>query len=272
LSSCTNGLPRTPETEVDAGALAARIATLEHQLRVRDEFLAIAAHELRNPMHALLLQVAASVQTARAQGTAGAALVRRLERVQQIVDRYVKRASLLLDVARINNRSKLHVEDVDLAVIVREVVDSYMAEAEFYRCRLQARVPRSLPGRWDRLGVEQIVSNLVSNAIKFGAGTPIMAELALVKEGTWVQFQVSDQGIGIPLKDQDRIFGRFERLSLPGTRPEGTGLGLWLVRELVEVHGGCISVVSAPGRGATFTVKLPVAAGVTDGIGDGGSR
>jgi signal transduction histidine kinase len=270
VSGGTNGLPKTAPAEADVSVLSARIATLERELRVRDEFLSIAAHELRNPMHALLLQVAASVQAARAQGAAGAPLVRRLERVQQIVDRYVKRASLLLDVARLNNRREPTVEDVDFAEVVREVVDSYTAEAEFHRCTLHLAIPPSLWGRWDRLGIEQIVSNLVSNAIKFGAGATIMVALARVQDGAWVQFQVNDQGIGIAQQDQDRIFGRFEQLPLPGTRPDGTGLGLWLVRELVEIHQGCISVVSAPGRGATFTVKLPVATGATDERCDGG--
>src|ERR1700761_2657792 len=92
--------------------LQARIAELEQQLQARDEFLSIAAHELRNPMHSLLLQVSAAVQMARQQETP--ALVRRLERVQNIVDRYVKRASLLLDVGRMNaTRMHPQIEDVD---------------------------------------------------------------------------------------------------------------------------------------------------------------
>lgn len=269
MSGGTNGPPRTTESEADRSALSARIAALEHQLRVRDDLLSIAAHELRNPMHALLLQVSAALRVARAGGAS--VLVRRLERVQQLVDRYVKRASLLLDVARINaTRRQLQLEDLDFAQVVREVVDSYTAEAEFHRCSLVTEVPDRLPGRWDRLGAEQIVSNLVSNAIKFGAGGPIRVELAVEGDGAWLQFQISDQGIGIAAEDQSRIFGRFEQLPVQGLNPGGAGLGLWLVRELVEVHGGCISLVSAPGRGATFTVKLPVAAGPTGEMGDGG--
>jgi len=227
---------------------------------VRDEFLSIAAHELRNPMHALLLQVAAAVQAARAYSDAG--LVRRLERVQQIVDRYVKRASLLLDVARINaTRLPLQVEDLDFAEVVREVLESYAAEVEFHRSALTLDVPESLPGRWDRLSIEQIISNLISNAIKFGAGGPIEVQLALEKKGESVRFQVRDHGIGIATEDHARIFGRFEQLPTPGPRNGGAGLGLWLVRELVEVHGGGISLVSALGRGATFMVRLPRVAG-----------
>jgi signal transduction histidine kinase len=268
LSAVSDGLSSSTDEEA---FLSARVAELERALRVRDEFLSIAAHELRNPMHALLLQVAAAVHVARQ--CADPALLRRLERVQQIVDRYVKRATLLLDVARLNATQRplqLQVENVDFAEVVREVLDSYSAEAEFHRSTVKAALPERLPGRWDRLGIEQIVSNLVSNAIKFGAGAPIDVQLALEMDETAVRFQVRDQGIGIAPEDHDRIFGRFEQVPVQGARcGGGAGLGLWLVRELVELHGGWISLVSAPGQGATFTVQVPIAA-ATDGIFDDG--
>jgi signal transduction histidine kinase len=232
---------------------------LEQALRARDEFLSIAAHELRNPMHSLLLQVSAAVQVARQQGAAP--LVRRLERVQQIVDRYVKRASLLLDVGRMNATGMLpQLESVDFAEVVREVVQSYAPEATFNRSPLQVKVPATLPGRWDRLALEQIVSNLISNAIKFGAGAPIEVSLAQDPEAASVRFEVRDHGIGIADVDQERIFGRFERLSAQPGHPAGAGVGLWLVRGLVEAHGGSISVHSSAAQGATFAVVLPLAA------------
>jgi two-component system OmpR family sensor kinase len=263
-----SGGPRLHSTHADKEArLRARIAELEQQLQGRDEFLSIAAHELRNPMHALLLQVSAAVQLARQQGTDP--LVRRLERVQHIVDRYVKRASLLLDVGRMNaTRMHPQVEPVDFAEVVREIVESYAPEAAFNESTLNARMPKTLLGRWDRLGLEQIVSNLISNAIKFGAGASI--DVTLDKKGdAHVQFQVRDRGIGIADEDQERIFGRFERLSNKvgqaagaAGHPAGAGVGLWLVRGLVESHRGHISVKSVASQGATFTVVLPLDAGV----------
>jgi two-component system OmpR family sensor kinase len=244
--------------------LRARIAELEQTLRSRDEFLSIAAHELRNPMHSLLLQVSAAVQVARQQG-GSSPLVRRLERVQHIIDRYVKRASLLLDVGRMNaSGQQPQVEPVDFAQVVREVVESYAPEAAFNRSTLQVDVPKSLPGRCDRLALEQIVSNLISNAIKFGAGEPIEVSLAPT-EGNSVCFQVKDRGIGIADVDQERIFGRFERLATQPGHPAGAGVGLWLVRGLVEAHGGTISVHSAAAQGATFAVVLPLDAGAAPG-------
>jgi signal transduction histidine kinase len=241
--------------------LRARIAELEQALQARDEFLSIAAHELRNPMHSLLLQVSAAVQVARQQ--AAAPLVRRLERVQQIVDRYVKRASLLLDVGRMNaTRTLPQLESVDFAEVVREIVQSYAPEAAFNRSPMHVKVPPTLCGRWDRLALEQIVSNLISNAIKFGAGAAIDVTLAMEgQESPSVRFEVHDRGIGIADVDQQRIFGRFERLSSQPGHPAGAGVGLWLVRGLVEAHGGSITVHSASGQGATFSVLLPLGAG-----------
>jgi two-component system, OmpR family, sensor kinase len=255
-----SGDPRLSSSLPDDEAhLRARIAELEQQLQARDEFLSIAAHELRNPMHSLLLQVSAAVQMARQQGTTP--LVRRLERVQHIVDRYVKRASLLLDVGRMNaTRMSPQVESVDFAEVVHEIVESYSPEAAFNQSSLDVQIPEKLIGRWDRLALEQIVSNLISNAIKFGAGGPIDVTLE-TKEDKHVQFQVRDRGIGIADADQERIFGRFERLSSKPGHPAGAGVGLWLVRGLVESHAGTVSVNSATGQGATFTVVLPLDAG-----------
>jgi two-component system OmpR family sensor kinase len=247
--------------------LLARISELERLVQARDEFLSIAAHELRNPMHSLLLQVSAALQIARQQGTN--ALARRLERVQHIVDRYVKRASMLLDVGRMNaTRMRPQVEPVDFAEVVREVVESYSPEAAFNRSSLSVRAPQSLCGRWDRLGLEQIVSNLISNAIKFGAGASIDVSLESKPDGS-VQFEVHDRGIGIAQVDQERIFGRFERLSAQPGHPAGAGVGLWLVRGLVESHGGSIEVHSEPAKGSTFTVVLPLDAGSHTGARNG---
>ena len=243
--------------------LRARIVELEQLLQARDEFLSIAAHELRNPMHSLLLQVSAALQLARQQGVAP--LVRRLERVQHIVDRYVKRASLLLDVGRMSaNRMHPQLESVDFAEVVREAVESYAPEAVFNRSPLSVHAPTRLEGRWDRLALEQIVSNLISNAIKFGAGASIDVSLES-KQDNSVQFQVHDRGIGIAEVDQGRIFGRFERLAAQPGHPAGAGVGLWLVRGLVEAHGGTIEVQSEPAQGATFTIILPLDAGSTAG-------
>jgi two-component system, OmpR family, sensor kinase len=242
----------TPATEAE---LRLRLVELEKAIQARDDLLAVAAHELRNPMHALLLQVSAALAVARRDGNVD--LARRIERVKHITDRYVKRATVLLDVCRVNARKfPLRVETVDLVEVVREAAESYAPEAEFHHSAIHVSSPEHLEGHWDRLATEQIVSNLISNAIKYGAGAPVHVDLR-EEGGGFVTLAVRDAGIGIAPEDQERIFGRFEQGATPAGRNAGFGVGLWLVRSLVEVHGGEISVSSVPERGSTFTVRLP---------------
>lgn len=238
----------------DADAELLRInQELREAVRARDEFLAIASHELRSPMHALLLQIASALAIARRTGDEE--LVRRLERMKLVLDRYVKRATLLLEVSRINaGGMDLRFEEIDIAEVLRETIDTYAVEADFHRVTIGVSAPQTLRGRWDRLALEQVIANLISNAIKYGDGKPVRATLAA--EGASVRLEVEDQGIGISAENQARIFGRFEQVVTAATRT-GFGVGLWLARSLVEAHGGSIDVRSSPGRGSTFTVRLP---------------
>lgn len=227
---------------------------LREAVRARDEFLAIAAHELRSPMHALMLQVETAIVIARRSGSDD--LLPRLERVRSVLDRYVKRATLLLDVSRINARSMdLRFEDMDIVEVLREVVDTYASEAAFNLIDIRLKAPDVLIGTWDRAAIEQVVGNLVSNAIKYGDGKPV--DINLGREADRVCLEVKDRGIGISAEDQARIFGRFEQV-MTGQARTGFGVGLWLARALIEAHRGSIHVDSAPGNGAAFTMWLPL--------------
>lgn len=227
---------------------------LRDAVRARDEFLAIAAHELRSPMHALMLQVEGVMIVARRSGSEE--LLRRLERVRLVLDRYIKRATLLLDMSRINaSVMDLRFEELDLAEILRETVDTYAVEAAFHNVDVELEAPAVLRGIWDRLSLEQIIGNLISNAIKYGDGKPI--RIALERQEARARLEVRDQGIGISAEDQARIFGRFEQI-VTGQSRTGFGVGLWLARGLIEAHRGEICVDSAPGRGSAFTVWLPL--------------
>jgi signal transduction histidine kinase len=244
----------SPGTQPLAGWGAAESTSARVLGRARDEFLAIAAHELRSPMHALMLQVASAIALARRVGDEE--LLHRLERMRVVLDRYVKRATLLLDVSRINaNNIDLRFEDLDLAEALRETVDTYAVEAAFHLVDLQLSAPPGLRGRWDRLSVEQIIGNVVSNAIKYGDGKPV--HISLTREGERARLEVKDHGIGISAEDQARIFGRFEQV-ITGQHRTGFGVGLWLARALIEAHRGSIAVKSAPGAGTVFTVWLPL--------------
>lgn len=227
---------------------------LREAVRARDEFLAIAAHELRSPMHALLLQIASALALARRTGDDE--LLRRLERVKLVLERYVKRATLLLEVSRINaGGMELRFEEIDVAEILRETIDTYSVEADFHRVTIEVVAPPSVRGRWDRLAIEQMIANLISNAIKYGDGKPVRATLSA--DSRCVRLEIEDHGIGISAQNQARIFGRFEQVVTSATRT-GFGVGLWLARSLIEAHGGSIEVKSSPGLGSTFVVRLPL--------------
>ncbi|HET8728167.1 MAG TPA: HAMP domain-containing sensor histidine kinase [Alphaproteobacteria bacterium] len=244
--------------------LAELVKELKTAVRARDAFLAVAAHELRNPMHALLLQIGNSLNAARKLGDDD--LIQRLERVKFVIDRYVKRATTLLDVSRINAGGfNLQLEDMDFVDVVREVASSYEIEATFTGATLNVTVPDRLDGRWDELAVEQIVANLISNAIKYGAEGSV--DVTLAREGESARLTVRDHGIGISAEDQSRIFEPFEQVVTREMRG-GFGIGLWLVRWLVEAHGGTISVKSAPHEGAIFTVRLPLDSTSSERIGN----
>jgi two-component system, OmpR family, sensor kinase len=234
--------------------LEALVAELREAVQARDTFLTIAAHELRNPMHALLLQLEAALKVARR--SADEDLLRRLERVRLTLDRYVERATALLDVSRLTaGRLQLRPAPTDLSAVVRGVVLSYDAEAAFVGATVETDMPDTMQGRWDRLAVEQIVSNLVSNAIKYGGGSPV--SVSLRRDGDDVLLSVRDKGAGISPEDQQRIFERFEQAVTRAPRG-GFGVGLWLVRWLAQAHGGSISVESRPGEGSLFTIRLPL--------------
>jgi len=138
---------------------------------------------------------------------------------------------------------------------VREAVASLEPIAQGAGCAIAMDVAARLVGRWDRAALEQVVENLLTNAIKYGAGAPI--EIALGREGDRARLAVRDHGCGIAAEDQQRIFARFERaVSRRGTG--GFGLGLWISQRLICSMGGEIVVASSPNEGACFTVVLPL--------------
>ena len=251
------GLGASPASSQDAASTAelrAEIERLNAEILARDNLLAVAAHELRNPMHAILLQVTAALSIARRDEVN--ALIPKLDRIRHIVEIYVKRATLLLDSVRLDAKAWMtDRREFDLCDVVREICTSYEPEAQFVGSPVSLALPKTLRGSWDRIAVEQIVANLVSNAIKYGAGKPI--EISLARQGESAVLEVRDWGIGIELADQTRIFERFQQAIGATERRSGFGIGLWLVRSLVEAHGGTIRVESQVGHGSTFRVYLP---------------
>ena len=229
----------------------------EAQLRARDEFLAIAAHELRNPMTPIAAWVELLLTQARRRSSQlPLEILSGLERLEYLVNAYLRRATTLLDVSRIST-GNLHLTktELDLSSLVRETVLAMIPAAETAGCALHLTVQDGISGSFDRTAVEQVIENIVSNAIRYGAGQPINIAFTADRNNTWLA--VSDQGIGISEADQARIFEQFQRVTGNNTAG-GFGVGLWVTKQLVLAMRGSISVSSKPGAGSTFTVTLPL--------------
>jgi signal transduction histidine kinase/DNA-binding response OmpR family regulator len=229
---------------------------LQDALRLRDDFLAIAAHELRTPLSALQLPIAAVQHTAEQPGARLAAdwVAARLGKAMAQAERMATLIDHLLDVSRITSgRLEIRHEPVDLSAIASAVVER--AREQPARPVIQCAVEGGVVGQWDRHRVEQVVTGLVGNAVKFGQGQPI--EVTVERRDGRARLRVRDHGIGIQPEDRERIFQRFER-AVSVRNFGGFGLGLWITRQVVEAMGGTIEVASAPGQGATFTVELPL--------------
>jgi len=221
--------------------------------RAREEFLAVASHELRGPIGTLRMAVQLLMRDARTGSSRPPEA--RLRLIERQADRLVALADRLLDVSRITSgRLELAREEADLAALVRDVVARVADEAAEAGCPIRCDAAEPVLAHVDPARVEQVISNLLSNALKYGHGTPIRVAVRAVGERATVE--VADGGIGIAAADLTRIFGRFER-AVSGRNYAGLGLGLWIARRIVEAHGGTIVVASAPGQGSTFTIELP---------------
>jgi signal transduction histidine kinase len=144
---------------------------------------------------------------------------------------------------------------VDLRALVQRVVTDLQPEFGRAKCDVRLDAPTSVQGTWDPTRLEQVMTNLLANAMKFGAGKPI--DVAVARIGDRARLSVRDRGIGIEVARQAHIFERFER-AVSVRHYGGLGLGLYICRRIVEAHGGCIGVESEPGAGATFVVELPL--------------
>jgi signal transduction histidine kinase len=247
---------RSSQGDVEALAWEARDA-----IRSRDEFLAAAAHELRTPLTPLRVEAEA---LRRKAGDLAAGrmprqrLERHLEAMVREVERLAGQVDAMLEVAQMGGgRVSLDLERVSLAEVVREEARRAAESGELRRsgCALETHLQGEVAGRWDRARLGQVVARLLANALKFGAGKPVV--ISAEAAGSSAILRVEDRGIGIPVEEQERIFGRFERAASP-RHYAGLGLGLYLVRRVVEALGGKVEVASAPGQGAAFTVTLPL--------------
>ena len=233
-------------------------------VKLRDEFLSIASHELKTPLTSLRLKVDGILRiTAKPEkGPADLAkLTARVQGVDKQLGRLTELVDALLDVSRAaSGQLQLRLEDVDLVAAAQTVAERFKDDLSSSGCSLsvivtgQAGTKKAIHGRWDRLRLDEVITNFLSNAIKYGAGKPIQIRVSATK--TVATLEIEDHGIGISPDDQQRLFERFARVVSP-EHYGGFGLGLWIVKLLVEAMGGKVAVRSAVGTGSVFSAELP---------------
>jgi PAS domain S-box-containing protein len=266
--SVTQGRKYGPEDLGLAEELARRAglavdnARLFHEaqeaLKARDEFLSMASHDLRSPLTSLRLQLQAVRRNLLPESDGPRStekLAARVESMERQTDRMLHMMDALLDITQMTaGRLELKRQKLDLVEMVRASVATL--EEELRQSGVQVRLHAEGPveGMWDSLRLEQIIDNLLSNAVKYGQGRPV--DITVSTDGTTATLEVRDQGVGVAPEDQERLFERFERVRLD-RGVTGYGVGLWIVRRVVEAHGGSISIKSRLGEGASFIVQLP---------------
>lgn len=225
---------------------------------LKDTFISVVSHELKTPV-AIIKGYAETLR--RPEARRNPALVEEmLASITEESDRLARLVDDLLDASRLQAGGLpfRDVEDVDLRFIARRVIERYTPQSPHHRLVLDFIPADDFPTvRGDPQRLEQVLDNLVSNAIKY---SPRGGEVEIKGESSTVEVVISvrDEGVGIPLEEQERIFTRFHRIENPETRAvSGTGLGLYLTRAIVQAHGGRCWVDSNPGQGATFYVALP---------------
>ena len=229
-------------------------------VEARDHFLAVAAHELRTPLATLTLVVDHLVAMQRTSPTVDSSPMigqgKQLTMLKRQVERLCALVVEMLDISRITSGSlDLVPGPVDLRDVVREVIDRFDLEIQQRHVAVSVDAPEPVRGFWDAGRLDRVVTNLMANALKYGAGRPV--EVSVRVEGSWALVVIRDHGVGIPDEEQRKIFGPFAR-AVAARHHAGLGLGLWISEQIVLASGGRIKVDSRPEEGSTFTVELPL--------------
>ncbi len=234
---------------------------LRASLSARDAFLAVAAHELRNPLTPILGHLELLQAGVRAGRLSPGEIERKLEHLATLMTQYSRRAATLLDVSHLTTGTlALSPEVCDLSAVLRGVIDSLSAAAGKAGSSIALRAPDSLVGRWDRRAAEQVVDNLLSNALKYGSrsssSSPIEVDAAAAADDAAV-LTIRDHGAGMSARDKRRLSDCFDDAVGASERRSGFGAGLWIAGQLVAAMGGHIAVDDPPGGGARLSITLP---------------
>jgi len=221
----------------------------------RERLISIAAHELRGPLCSLRLCLQS---LKRGRVTLPPKVTRMLDIMVKEERRVAHLIDDLLDLGRIRSgQLELELSSFDLCEVVREVGDQMQVQATGAGSKLNFDLQGPVVGHWDRGRLNQVVTNLVTNAVKYGQGQPVVIRAGADDQRSFARLEVSDRGRGIPPELHGRIFEPFKRVVVKG-HPDGLGLGLFIVRSIVQQLGGAVNVDSRPGEGATFVVELPL--------------
>lgn len=237
---------------------------LERAVSMRDDFMSMVSHELRTPLNTLYLETQVRklhLSKGNMAPFASERLPAMIERDQRQIQNMVRLIDDMLDVTRMR-RGALSIQPrlFDLSALARRVVDSLTQQAEAVGAVFELDAPDAVTGIWDEFRIEQVLTNLLTNALRYGGAHPIHIRVSGDHSGA--RMSVRDQGIGVAPADQARIFEQFERTADSHKHAAGLGLGLFITRQIVRLHGGEIHLQSSPGAGATFTVELPLQAPV----------
>lgn len=231
----------------------------QEALRTRDEFLSIASHELKTPLTSILLNlqlILQKIHNAANQKIEMKEIEGMIETSKNQSDRLSRLISDLLNISLISTgRLVIEKEQMNLSDVVHEVIKRFEVQLDKAHIPIDWRNNKKLVGNWDKVRLEQVVTNLISNAIKYGKNKPVT--IRLTRNKNMAVLKIKDRGIGIKKKDRKHIFERFKR-GANSKDFKGLGVGLYISRQIVEAHQGNLSVISSVGKGTTFTVSLPM--------------
>lgn len=232
---------------------------LQHSLKMREEFMSMVAHEMRTPLSTLYLDVQMRLGQLSKNNLSAFTpeqLHKMLGRGERQLKSIIRLIEDMLDVSRIKNgKLSISPEDTQLSRLIHRIAEDLAPIATEAGSVFELEIAPDVMGYWDEFRIEQIMTNLMTNAIRYGKGKPI--QVSLSTEGEEVVIRVADQGVGIPAHEQKKIFEAFERGSENGVKA-GLGLGLYISRKLAEAHGGEMAVISHEGSGSVFTLRLPL--------------
>jgi signal transduction histidine kinase len=246
------------EQEVLLGELNATQAELQRSLRMRDEFMSLVAHELRTPLNTLFLETQMrSLQLKRGNLPAfnPEQMGNMIKRDERQIKAMIRLIDDMLDVSRMKSGTlSIRPGKVELMALLERVVNDLSLQAAAAGANVVLAPHAPVEGFWDEFRIEQVVVNLLTNALRYGGGGAV--EVSVQTEGCSARISVRDHGKGIAPDFVERIFEPYERGARSG-EPKGLGLGLYISRQLALSHGGQLTVESTPGEGATFSLILP---------------